>query len=296
MSEKFKQNTAIVTGASSQIGYFLCPRLLKAGFEVIALSRQSHLYNDGISWKTLDLQKDTIELTNPSVLFHAAPLPLLPNLLARLPINTHLQRVIAFSSTSVFTKADSSDFKERNVINELIKAESAFIPECEKRQIQWTLFRPTLIYGCGRDKNVTFIINFIRRFGFFPILGHGNGLRQPVHAEDLAIACLQAYESSITYCKDYQLSGGETLTYRKMVETIFQQLGKNPRIIRIPVRIFSLLVKVLHYLPAFSHINSAMIKRINQDLCFDHSEATQDFGYNPRRFNISNTFFSKQFS
>jgi len=284
MSVKFKQNTAIVTGATSQIGYFLLPRLLSAGFEVVALSRQFHSFGEGILWKVLDLQKETLQLTQPSVLFHAAPLPLLPDLLARLPIDSNLQRVIAFSSTSIFTKSDSPDIKERFIINELINAESAFISECEKRKILWTLFRPTLIYGCGRDKNVTFIAHFIQRFGFFPLLGHGKGLRQPVHADDLATACIQACQSPATYCKDYNLSGGETLSYRTMIETIFQALGKKPRIIQIPLRIFTMLTTLLRYLPAFSHLNSAMVKRINQDLCFDHSAATQDFAYCPRKF------------
>jgi len=283
MSVKFKY-TAIVTGASNQIGYFLIPRLLQANFEVIALSRQIHILNDGVLWKVFDLQKDTIQLAKPSILFHAAPLPLLPNFLARLPINTVLQHIIAFSSTSIFTKMDSSDDKERSIINELITAESAFILECKKRQIPWTLFRPTLIYGCGRDKNVTFIANFIQRFGFFPLFGHGKGLRQPVHADDLAMACIQACQSPTSYCKDYNLSGGETLSYRKMLEIIFHELGKKPRIIPIPLEIFTLFIILLRCLPAFSHINPEMIKRINQDLCFDHQAATQDFGYHPRKF------------
>jgi len=287
MSVKFKPN-AIVTGASSQIGVFLIPRLLNAGFEITALSRQFHSSDQGILWKVLDLQKDTIPLTQSSILFHIAPLPLLPDLLARLPMDTTLRRVIAFSSTSVFTKANSPDAKERSTIKAFIKAESAFIFECEKRQILWTLFRPTLIYGCGLDKNVTFIANFIQRFGFFPLLGHGKGLRQPVHADDLAIACIQAYQSPATYCKDYNLSGGETLSYGKMIEAIFYALGKKPRIIPISLRTFILLTTLLRWLPAFSHLNHAMIKRINQDLCFDHTTATQDFGYSPSKFSPSN--------
>jgi len=284
MSTKIKHNTAWVTGASNQIGYFLLPRLLNAGFEVIALSRQNHNSKQGILWKSLDLQKDTLSFSKPSVLFHVAPLPLLANLLARQPIDTDLQRIIAFSSTSIFTKIDSPDSKERFIINSLIESESAVMAECEKRNIAWTIFRPTLIYGCGRDKSITFIANFIQRFGFFPLLGNGQGLRQPVHADDLALACIQAYDSKATYGKSYNLNGGETLNYRTMVERIFAELGKKPRIFPISLPIFTAAIYSVRWLPAFSHISPAMIRRINQDLCFDSSAAKQDFNYQPRPF------------
>jgi nucleoside-diphosphate-sugar epimerase len=286
MITKIQHNTAFVSGATSQIGYFLIPRLLNAGFNVIALSRQPHFVKQGqgISWKILNLQEDTISFPHSSVLFHAAPLFLLPNVLARLPMDTHLQRVIAFSSTSIFTKIESSDSKERAIINALVQAESALIAECEKRAIAWTIFRPTMIYGCGRDKSITFITSFIQRFGFFPILGNGQGLRQPVHADDLALACIQSCDSTITYSKSYNLSGGETINYRQMVERIFIELGKKPRIFSIPLSIFTASTALLRWFPLFSHLSPAMVKRISQNLCFDSSVASQDFNYQPRPF------------
>lgn len=276
---------ALVTGATNQIGYFLLPRLQAAGFTVTAYSRQ--LYPDNITaidWRQLDLQTNCLTITQPSVLFHLAPLSLLAKLLSQLPKDAPLQRVITFSSTSRFTKADSPDPHEREVAHSLAQAEQAVITQCQRRQLAWTIFRPTLIYGCGKDKNISFIADFIRQWGFFPLVGQGSGLRQPVHADDLAQACIQAYNTAATINKAYNLSGAQTLSYRAMVTEIFHALHQKPRIISIPLWIFKSLVTLIRWHPKYSHLSYEMINRMNQDLCFDHDEAICDFGYQARGF------------
>ncbi|OQW95737.1 MAG: hypothetical protein BWK79_01400 [Beggiatoa sp. IS2] len=294
MSANFSPLNVLVTGATNQIGYFLIPRLQQAGFTVTAITHRSWvkpplLRKEGlgmIAWQQIDLESEIISISQPSSLIHCAPLPLLPLLLTRLPVPTLLQRIIAFSSTSRFTKLDSSVAKEREIATRLAEAEANFIALCDQFQIAWTLFRPTLIYGCGRDRNITMMTQWIRRFGFFPILGEGKGLRQPVHADDLAQACIQAYNIPVTYRQSYHLSGGQTLHYRAMVETIFHQLGKKPRIVSLPQGIFEGLIAILAKFPSFNQLSPAMVTRMNQDLCFDHSAATRDFGYQPREFEV----------
>ncbi len=282
MSTDSTHPIAYVTGATSQIGRFLIPRLQTAGFTVIAVSREPP--STDVVWHQADLQTSSLPITQPSQLFHIAPLTLLPPLLARLSKDAPLRRVIAFSSTSCLTKANSPESRERKIAAQLMEAETALKVACQARGIAWNLFRPTLIYGCGIDKNVTFIAQFIRRFGFFPLVGQGTGLRQPVHADDLAAACLQANQSQTAVNKIYNLSGGETLNYRDMVKAIFHQLGKKPHLVSIPLPVFKLMIRCITLLPVRTTISMAMIMRMNQDLCFDHTTASHDFGYNPRIF------------
>ena len=163
------QPHALVTGASSQIGRFLIPRLKIAGFTITAISRQPQPHQMGITWQPLNLQFTTLPFSasQPNFLFHLAPLPLLPLGLARLAQPTCLKRIIAFSSTSCFSKCTSTDPQERIIATQLTEAEQSIISWCQANQVEWTLFRPTLIYGCGQDKNVSFIAQFIRRWGFF---------------------------------------------------------------------------------------------------------------------------------
>lgn len=288
MPKDFHHPHAWVTGATSQIGHFLVPRLQAAGFVVTALSRQPQINAQNMIWQQRDLRTDGLPKpqndSDFNILFHLAPLPLLPLLLTRLPLEVTVSRIVALSSTSGLTKVQSADSAERQLAQQLQAAETAVIEIAQQQGISWTLFRPTLIYGCGQDKNVTFIAQFIRRFGFFPIVAPGCGLRQPVHAEDIAAACLQACLSPCTVQRIYELSGGETLTYRQMVEAIFRQLDRKPRFISLPQPLFQRLIQILKWFLPLSQLSTAMITRMNQDLCFDHQAAAQDFGYQPRRF------------
>jgi len=285
----------IVTGATSQIGYFLLPRLQEAGYVVHAVSRKPRAGQcstaDSVVWHEIDIVHDRNalqEIAGAKVLIHLAPLATLRDLIDILP-PIGIRRIVAFGSTSRYSKVTSTDPREQMFVRELIDSEEVLARKCSENGIAWTLFRPTLIYGCGMDKNVTTIANFIRRFGFFPIVGEGKGLRQPVHADDLAAACLTVLDCPATHGRVYNLSGGETLTYRQMVETVFEGLGKKPRIIRISRAMFALLLKAAALLPAYKHVNLEMVSRINLDLDFDHLAAHRDFGYAPRKFKFSRT-------
>jgi nucleoside-diphosphate-sugar epimerase len=146
------------------------------------------------------------------------------------------------------------------------------------------ILRPTLIYGRGRDKNLTEIVRFVRRFGFFPLLGLAGGLRQPVHAEDVAAACVSALTSPVAANRTYNLSGGETLPYREMVRRVFATVGKLPHLVMIPRCMFRLAVTALRLLPWYQHWTMEMAERMNRDLVFDHADATRDLGFSPRPF------------
>jgi GT2 family glycosyltransferase/nucleoside-diphosphate-sugar epimerase len=281
---------AIVTGATSQIGHFLIPRLREAGYTVHAISRKpvghDREVDPALIWHEADIVRDQDALkkiAGATVLIHLAPLGTLPPLVKG-AAEMGIRRIIAFGSTSRYSKAVTADPGERRLVRELFESEERLARACSEHGITWTLFRPTLIYGCGMDKNVTTIATFIRRFGFFPIVGDGSGLRSPVHADDLAAACLTALDCPATANQAYNLSGGQTLTYRQMVEGIFGGLGKKPRIIRIPRAAFAVLLKGAALFPAYWHVNPEMVNRMNLDLDFDHAAATRDFGYAPRSF------------
>ena len=152
------------------------------------------------------------------------------------------------------------------------------------RDMRWTVFRPTLIYGRGMDRNVSLIRRLVRIAGFFPLLGSGSGLRQPVHADDLAAACVAALDNPLAFDKAYDLSGGETLTYRAMVGRIFDSLSHKPRFLSVPQALFTGALRMLSLIPRYRDFNIAMAQRMNEDLVYEHSEATRDFGFQPKKF------------
>ena len=129
------------------------------------------------------------------------------------------------------------------------------------------------------------IARFIRRFSFFPVLGKAEGLRQPVHVDDLAQACFAALNGPVAN-RAYNLSGGETLTYREMVKRIFKSLALTPRLLSVPLPMFRIAVVVLRLLPRYRKLTSAMAERMNRNMVFEHGEAQKDLDFSPRRFEL----------
>ena len=281
--------TVFLTGRTSAIGPLLLPVLLARGLEVRALGRKP-LDGDGhiagLQWSPLDLADPLRAMPEVSAatLIHTASLWLLPGWLEKFHA-CGVRRVIAFSSTSRFTKRASASDYEQGVVDKLIAAEEHVAAECERLGMAWTIFRPTLIYGgTGGDRNVADIARLIRKFGVFPVFGSASGRRQPVNAADLAQACVLSLAAPASYNKAYNLSGGETLAYIDMVRRIFETLGRPPRFIRIPMPAFKLAVRLARLHPRFAHLTPDMALRMQADLVFDHSDATRDFGYSPGRF------------
>ncbi len=284
--------SVFLTGRTSAVGQPLISLLLAQGFHVHALGRKQIGEADqqtNLHWLPFDMAEplQTMPDVTARTLIHTASLWLLPGWLEKFHARG-VRRVCAFSSTSRFTKKQSASAYELDVVTKLIAAEEHVASACERLGMAWTIFRPTLIYGgSASDRNVADIARLIHRFGFFPLFGTGAGRRQPVKSDDLAKACLQSLAVSASYNKAYNLSGGETLTYKEMVRRIFETLQRQPRFVRIPLVAFRLAVMTARLHPRFAHLTPDMALRMQTDLVFDHSDATRDFGYRPGMFDPS---------
>src|ERR1700712_2234703 len=276
------QGKSLVIGGTGLVGGDIVEHLLRRGERPLALAR-SPGRGSGVDWFSGDLaQPETLKLPPFAILYCAAHATLLADALPRL-FNLSLRRLVVFSSTSVLTKLDTEVAAERAANIKLLDAERRIAAACEQHRVGWTILRPTLIYAEGRDVNITPLSRLIRRFGIMPLVGGGHGLRQPVHAEDLAIGAISAAESTAAANKIYSVPGGETLAYREMVGRIFDGL----RLPRRTVSVHPLLWRAAFGLakPLFPYSNVAMGIRMMKDMNFDSAPASRDFGWNPRKFN-----------
>ena len=239
---------------------------------VFAFSRQSAptaatIAAAGIHWQHLPVSPGAWHASIPHWIA-VCPLWAVPEHFALLE-SAGARRLVALSSTSRFTKRDSA-------------AEEEVLDWAQARGIAATILRPTLIYDGIHDRNVTAIADFIRRFGFYPVAGAAAGLRQPLHADDVAAAC-QAAIGCDGLRDTYEISGGETLPYHEMVRRIFAWLDRPPRLAGIPLPLVRAALPVANLLPGLASM-ATMAVRMNEDLIFDHAAAARDFGFQPRSF------------
>lgn len=279
--QEMKPTKSLVIGGTGLVGGYIVEHLVRRGERPSALSR-SPQSSSRIDWFRGDLERpDTLKFPAFATLYCTADAVLLANILPHL-VNPSLRRVVVFSSTSVATKQDSEVVAERDTIGKLADAERRISAECEQHNVGWTILRPTLIYAEGRDTNITPLSRLIRRFGFMPLVGGAPGLRQPVHAEDLAIGAVAAASSVAAVNKIYSLPGAETLTYREMIGRIFDGLQLPRRTISVPTFLWRAGFVVAK--PLFPGANVAMGTRMMKDMTFDSAPAIRDFGWNPRKF------------
>jgi nucleoside-diphosphate-sugar epimerase len=272
------------------VGKYLLPALIEAGWHVTAYSRKAvDGASAGVHWRRLvELGvRATAQDDAPTPCWVSiAPISIVPEYFDALRAHG-ARRVVAVSSTSRFTREWSSDEGEQALGRQFVESESRLQAWAERLGVEWVILRPTLIYGGCLDRNVAEIARFVRRYGFFPLLGGAHGLRQPVHAQDVAAACLAALESNTARNHAYNISGAERLPYREMVRRVFAALGRAPRMLSVPLWAFRLAISCLRLLPRNRGWTGAMAERMNQDLVFDHAEAARDLGYRPRAFQLS---------
>ena len=274
---------AVICGATSPVGRYLVKRLVECGFEGLCLSRRegSDRYDTppGFAWKTIS-EDESLRVPASATLFSLVPISVLPALARRVSGG---DRLIALSSSSAHFKAASPDPGERDLARALGRAEKAVRRHCLDKGIAWTIFRPTLVYDPGRDRNVSAIAAFVQRFRVFPIVWPGTGRRQPIHADDVAQALAVAARIPQTRGRRFDLPGGETLTYREMVRRVLESSGKFAFPVYLPLGLARGAFRVWQTFTGTQY-SIASLERMNMDLILDPAPVREVLGFDCRPF------------
>lgn len=278
--------TFLVTGATSQIGHFLLPMLdghaLASGTsdagcsQVAALSRRRPARaSPNVRWLQAALPDGPAIDTPLRAAASFGPIDAFATWLETAPLDAS-PRVVATSSMSAESKRDSLVTAERVVAQRLLDGEQRLIDVCERRGIAWTILRPTLIYGAGLDRSLTPVARRAVRSRIFPY-PDAPGLRQPVHAQDVAHAALRALETETAGGCIIPIGGGERITAGEMFRRVRDSL---------PVATLPLPLPVAPLRP-LSRLHASLrgpVSRLTADLVADNSALVQRLGLRPRSF------------
>lgn len=268
-----------IFGATSLVGGPLAARLVSQGRTVVAISRSATGPDTAaLAWRP----PGATDITAVGEWVSLCPLWILPEWLPWL-VRTGCRRLVATSSTSIFTKATSPARGDRALAARLAAAEERVGQLAADLGVGLVLVRPTMVYDGARDGNVAAIAAFIRRWRFFPLAGAARGLRQPVHAADVAAACVAALATAAP-APAYTLSGPEPLPFCDLVAAIFAWLGLPPRMLRLPAPVFRAALAAAHATGRGRSVSFGTLARMNADLSCGHDLAAHDLGFRPRGF------------
>lgn len=271
-----------VTGATGFTGSHTVPQLIDSGYDVRCLVREdsnrSSLSHLPIDWVGGDLNDPNSLLTgmeNCDALVNIASLGFghAGNIVTS-ATKAGIQRCIFISTTAIFTNLNAKSKQVRLQAEELIK----------KSDLDFTILRPTMIYGSPRDRNIWRLIQFIRKSPLIPVLGSGSFLQQPVYVEDVARSICSALNYQATIHKCYNIAGQQALTYNEMIDTVAILLKKRIRKIHFPSKMVVDILKLLENTPIPFPIKSEQVLRLNENKNFDYGGAFSDFQYQPKSF------------
>jgi nucleoside-diphosphate-sugar epimerase len=265
--------TVFVIGATSQIGRFLLPRLEAAGVAWIGLSRAAP-QGDSL-WLRGGLPDAMPPMPPVTAILSTGPLDHLATWLT----NTRLEgtpHIIATSSMSAESKRESLVPHERELASRLRAAETRLIATCASRGMPWTLFRPTLVYGIGMDQSITPIVRAAIRRRVFPIPA-ARGLRQPVHADDIAAAFVAALGNARARGKTFAIGGGERLNVAEM----FRRARRSAGVATLPAPVPRMALALA---AACRPDLRGALERLDSDLIADNTELEAVLDVHPRPF------------
>jgi nucleoside-diphosphate-sugar epimerase len=150
--------------------------------------------------------------------------------------------------------------------------------------LDWTIVRPTMIYGTPGDRNMIRLLKFLKASPVVPVLGTGDYLQQPIHVEDLARAIADCLEAPAAVRKAYNLSGAAPLSYNQVVDQACAALGVSRPKLFVPLGLSLWAARLAEKLPFRTPVKEEQILRLNENKDFDHAEAARDFGFAPRPF------------
>jgi uncharacterized protein YbjT (DUF2867 family) len=188
----------------------------------------------------------------------------------------NIQRAVFVSTTAIFTRLPAASKRPR------LAAERAV----QQSILNWTILRPTMIYGSERDRNIARLLKLLKRLPVYPLVG-GGSLHQPVHVEDLADAVVAALDRPAAIGKAYDVSGAEPLTYEALVRAAARAVGRDRlALVPLPLGLALLGARVLAVTPLPKLVKPEQVLRLAEDKAFDWSAAGADLGFNPRTFEV----------
>lgn len=183
-----------------------------------------------------------------------------------------IQRVIFVNTTGMFSKY-------QEYAAEYQKLEVGIL-NCA---LDYTIIRPTMIYGSQQDKNIHKLVKIVDRFPVVPFVASKYGLMQPIFARDLARVITSAFLNPISIRRAYNVAGQQAIHLSKILRLTAAQLGKKRLFIAVPYPMALAAAYVGEIVPN-GLIDVEKVRRLLEDKTFSYEEAARDLGFSPITF------------
>jgi uncharacterized protein YbjT (DUF2867 family) len=184
-----------------------------------------------------------------------------------------IKRAVFVSTTAITTTLPASSKRVRLAAEDSIRGSV----------LDWTILRPTMIYGDPGDRNLSRLLPLLCRVPVLPVPG-GRHLQQPVHAADVADAVLAAAERPEAALHTYDVAGPQPLTFTELLHTAASAVASRTRFVPVPLSPVIAAARGYELLSRNPRIRVEQVRRLAEDKAFAIDDAMRDLGYAPRSF------------
>ena len=273
----------MVTGGSGFLGGYVLREAARRGHQAVALARSETAAGAVTALGARPVSGDLNDARSLAGAFTAARCDVLVNLASlgfghALAIigaaeRTGIKRAVFVSTTAVTTRLTADSKQVRLAAEESIRASA----------LDWTILRPTMIYGDPGDRNLSRLLSLLGRAPVLPVPG-GRRLQQPVHAADVADAVLAAAERPAAAGRSYDVAGPEPLTFTELLQTAARAVASRTRFVPVPLSPVLAAARGYELLSRSPRIRAEQVRRLAEDKAFAIDDAMRDLDYAPRSF------------
>ena len=273
----------LVTGGSGFLGGYVLREAARRGHRTVALARSAAAAAAVTALGALPVTGDLDDADSLTNAFRAKRYDVLVNL-ASLGFGhaptivteaeiAGIPRAVFVSTTAVTTTLAARTKRVRLAAEQRIRAS----------RLEWTILRPTMIYGDPGDRNLSRLLPLLCRAPVLPVPGGGH-LQQPVHAADVADAVLAAAERPPAAGHTYDVAGPEPITFSELLRTSASVVASRTRFVPVPLSPIVAAARGYEWLSRNPRIRVEQLRRLAEDKAFAIDDAVRDLDYAPRPF------------
>lgn len=268
-----------VTGGTGFVGRSVVNRLLQDGFEVLLLvRRRDAVVPDGVTavfGDVLDKQSLAKAMSGADVVVH------LVGIIREFPAKgITFEKLHYEASVNVVDAAKESGIKRfvhmsangtrEGAVSGYHKTKYRAEEYLKSSGLDYTIFRPSLIYGKG-DEFINMLAGYMKKTPVFSYFGDGSYPMQPIHVEQVAKAFVKAIDIEEAAGNVYGLCGTEVFTYKEILGVISKALGKKTILLPVPEFVIKTAVALFSGFSFFPITKDQMIMLFEGNTCPDNS-------------------------
>jgi len=274
----------LVTGGSGFLGGYVLREAARRGHETVALARTAAAASTVAARGAKPITGDLDAAGRLGETFAAAQCDGLVNLaslgfghgpaIVAAAEQAGISRAIFVSTTAVTTTLAAPTKAVRLAAEERIRSSG----------LDWTIVRPTMIYGAPGDRNLSRLLALLARTPVLPVPGGGDHLQQPVHVADLAGAVLAAAERPGTAGSCYDIAGPRAQAFGELLAISARAVASRTRFIPVPLAPVIAVARGYERISRRPRIRAEQLQRLAEDKAFVIEDAVRELDYAPRTF------------